>query len=149
MDRARHIFGVAMLEWNDRAIQKLRGIRERGMRSFVKQRMGEAPGQRLGNYQVGHVATGDEQGIFGTEKIGETPFQFPVQNMVARGEPGGSHVQAVLFDAGAQGGYDPRVTRKTKIIAPGKVGELAVAKANEGAVELLEGSGFGHCQEAY
>ena len=137
---------IAMFELEDRTIEESRGVGEGGMGLFINQRVREVSGEGLGNDKICHVAAGEEQGIFGVEKVGEASFQFAVENVVACGEPRGGDVQAVFFETGLRGGQDVRVAREPKIVAAGKIGELAVAKANVSAVELLEGRGFGHWQ---
>ena len=129
---------VAVFELYERAIEEPSGIGKGKMRPFVDERVGEIPGERLGDDEVGQVPVGDEEGIFGVEEAGELLFKLRVEDVVSGGEPGSSDVQAVFFDARLQSGNYLRMAGEAKIVAAGKVGEFAVAKADEGAVDLLE-----------
>src|SRR5580765_4746831 len=79
LNRACRVLGLAMFELENRAIEKARGIAERGVRFFVKQRMREVTRQRLPNDQVGHVTAGKQERVLGAKKITKTFFQLLIE----------------------------------------------------------------------
>ena len=48
------------------------------MRSLIYDSMGKVAGEGLGNDQIGHVAAGDEDRIFGVEEVGQSFLQLAV-----------------------------------------------------------------------
>src|SRR5215470_7331154 len=64
--------------------------------------------------------------------------------MIAAGQPGSSHIQAILLGSYTQRRQNLGVACESKIIASGKIRELSTAKAHIRAVDLLKWFGFLH-----
>ena len=85
LDGPRGGSGIAVLEDPHRAIEEFRGVEQGAVSAFVDERVGEFPGERLGNGQIGHVAVRGQHGGRGAEETGQFFFELAEEHVIAGG----------------------------------------------------------------
>ena len=133
-----------MLEFQNRTIEQLGGIREAAMRPLVDQNVGESPGERLRDHQARRVTAGGEGGRFRFKKAGEALFQQLIEPVIPGRQPRCRNVQTVFFQTFAHGPQHPGVAGQAEVITSREVREFAFAVEDVSAIHLLQCGCSGH-----
>jgi hypothetical protein len=128
-----------MWKRSDRAPKEGRCIAQRGMGTFVHQRVREVIGKRLGDYEIGRVSARYQHRRLGFEVLRERCFQVFVNRMIARGQARGGDVQPKLFQPADECPMNPWIISQPVITAAPEIAELRSPMPYKGAIGLLKG----------